>query len=127
MNAKKLQDYASNKPEAVADYPFGPDVLVYKVHGKMFALIAVRNNIEQVNLKCEPSHAFILRDIFTAVIPGYHMNKTHWNTVLLDGSIPSGEIERMVDHSYSLVVKGLVKKTRQRLELVYGAEKLYRD
>ncbi len=68
----------------------------------------------------------MLRDIFESVIPGYHMNKRHWNTVILDGSIPHGEIERMIDRSYGLVVKGLKAKDRQHLELVYGVKALYR-
>lgn len=93
----------------------------------MFALLMHRGGVDQVNLKCDPDHASSLRDIFTAVQPAYHMNKKHWNTVSLDGTIPRGEIERLVDHSYQLVVQGLTKKQRQALEIKYGPEALYRD
>jgi predicted DNA-binding protein (MmcQ/YjbR family) len=125
MNNKTIKKYLSSKPEALEDYPFGEDVVVFKVKNKMFALLARQEGTLRVNLKCDPEQAFILRDIFTAVIPGYHMNKKHWNTVILDGSIAHGEIERMIDHSYSLVVKGLPKKVRQTLELVHGPDNIY--
>lgn len=121
-----MKKYLLSKAEAVEDYPFGPDVAVYKVRGLMFALLSSDKGVDRVNLKCDPDQAFILRDIFPAVIPGYHMNKKHWNTVILDGSIPRGELERMVDHSYALVVKKLKKVDRQALELSYGHEQLYR-
>lgn len=80
-----------------------------------------------MNLKCDPMQAQELRDIFEAVIPGYHMNKKHWNTVILDGSIPNSEIERMIDHSYTLVVKGLRKKERSQLQLHYSDAVLFKD
>jgi predicted DNA-binding protein (MmcQ/YjbR family) len=76
-------------------------------------------------LKCDPHEALILRDIFSAVKPGYHMNKRHWNTVLLDGSIPRGEVERMADNSYALVVRGMRKADRQALEIRHGKAVLY--
>jgi len=79
-----------------------------------------------MNLKCDPDEANALRDVFDAVIPGYHMNKKHWNTVILDGTVPVNEIERMVDRSYGLVVKGLKKSEQQALELRYSKEQLYR-
>jgi len=78
-----------------------------------------------MNLKCDPAEAFILRDIFESVKPGYHMNKAHWNTVILDQSIPQGEIERMIDNSYSLVFKGLKKAERTRLETLYTPLELH--
>ena len=77
-------------------------------------------------MKCDPVQAQALRDIFPAVTAGYHMNKKHWNTVLLDGSIPRGELERMVDHSYGLVVKKLPRAERRFLELRYSSDVLYR-
>ena len=76
-----------------------------------------------MNLKCDPAEALFLRDMFDAVVPGYHMNKTHWNTVILDGSIPRGEIERMIDRSYGLVVKKLKRAERVALEVRFGAER----
>ena len=78
-----------------------------------------------MNLKCDPDQALALRDIFTAVLPGYHMNKKHWNTIKLDGSIPEGEIQRMIDHSFALVVGGLSKKVREGMEVRHGREALY--
>ena len=125
MDTAVLKQYLLDKPEVVEDYPFGDKAAVFKVRHKMFALISTYNGKPSVNLKCDPEQAFILRDIFDSVIPGYHMNKKHWNTVILDGSIASGEIQRMVDHSYSLVVKGMPKSERQALELAYGVDALY--
>ena len=127
MDYVAAKNYLLAKPEAVADYPFGIEVLVPKVKGKMFATLSEDKGVAQMNLKCDPQHACELRDLFDAVIPGYHMNKKHWNTVILDGSIPQGEIERMIDHSYHLVVKTLKKVERQALELQYGKIVLYRE
>lgn len=125
-------EYLLNKPESELCYPFDPDVPVYKIKGKMFALLSDRGGKSpdkqpQMNLKCDPLEAQQLRDVFEAVIPGYHMNKKHWNTVILDGSIPRGEIERMIDESYRLVVKGLKKAERNALETAYSAFELYGD
>lgn len=122
----ETRSYILSKPAALEDFPFGPDVAVFKINKKMFALFTHNDEHARINLKCDPHQAFILRDIFEAVIPGYHMNKKHWNTVILDGSIPRGEVERMIDHSYSLVVAGLTKKQRLALELQYGIDALYR-
>lgn len=96
--------------------PFGPGVTVLKVLDKMFATLAFDDGIAQMNLKCDPDEAVMLRDIFPAVKPGYHMNKRHWNTVVLDGSIPAGEIERMIESSYGLVVAGLPAAKRKALQ-----------
>jgi predicted DNA-binding protein (MmcQ/YjbR family) len=126
MDYVQVKAYLLSKPEAREDYPFGSDVMVSKIKCKMFATLSINKGEAQMNLKCEPNHAFELRDIFPSVIEGYHMNKKHWNTVILDGSIPSGEIERMIDHSYSLVVKKLKKKERDALELSYGKDELYK-
>ncbi|WP_221800682.1 MmcQ/YjbR family DNA-binding protein [Oceanobacter mangrovi] len=118
--------YLAARPEAVEDYPFGPDARVFKIAGKMFALLMHRHGQDCVNLKCDPQEAIELRDVFAAVQPGYHMNKKHWNTVVLDGSLPQGEIERMIDNSYALVVKTLPKATRQGLEARHGRAIIYR-
>ncbi len=138
MDYQAAEKHLLEKPEAIKDYPFGPDVAVFKVRHKMFATLGVAGSDENalkalgvkagtatMNLKCDPDQALALRDIFPAVIPGYHMNKRHWNTVILDDSIPSGEVARMIDHSYGLVVNGLPIAERQALELRYGREKLY--
>ncbi len=126
MDYLSTKQYCLEKPEVVDDFPFGPDALVFKVKNKVFGILGEEQGIARINLKCDPEEALMLRDIFEAVIPGYHMNKKHWNTVILDGSIPKGEIERMIDRSYALVVKGLKKVERQQLELSYGKEALYR-
>ena len=84
------------------------------------------HGVAATNLKCDPDEAIMLRDIFNAVKPGYHMNKCHWNTVVLDGSVPVGEIERMMDRSYGLVVKNLKKVERDALLLAHGAEEIFR-
>jgi predicted DNA-binding protein (MmcQ/YjbR family) len=125
VNAQAIRAYLLSKPEAVEDFPFGPRVAVMKAHSKMFATLVEDEEGISMNLKCDPHEALILRDIFPAVKPGYHMNKRHWNTLILDGSIPRGEIERMVDNSYALVVRGLPKITRQALEIRYGRAVLY--
>jgi predicted DNA-binding protein (MmcQ/YjbR family) len=117
VTEKALKQYLLSKPEAVEDFPFGPDAAVYKVLGKMFALVFQQQGEWRVNLKCDPREALELRHVFEAVLPGYHMNKAHWNTVRLDGSLPMGEFERMVDNSYALVVKGLKKAERRGLEI----------
>ncbi len=95
--------------------PFGPDVLVYKVCGKMFALAVPDDVPPRVNLKCDPDWAEELRDEHEAVIPGFHMNKRHWNTVILDDSLPAELVRKMINHSYALVVKGLKKADREML------------
>ena len=119
MDYKQCKTYLLSKREAVEDFPFGPDVSVLKIMGKMFATLAYRGVQANMNLKCDPMEAQMLRDVFESVVPGYHMNKAHWNTVYLDGTVPAGEIERMIDNSYSLVVKKLRKQERTILETRY--------
>ena len=119
------RQYLLSKPEAVEDYPFGADVMVFKIRDKMFATLADSNGQWRMNLKCDPEEAMVLRDVFEAVIPGYHMNKAHWNTIILDGSIPASDIERMIDNSYGLVVRGLTRVERRQLELHYTDAELY--
>ena len=125
MNFSEVRSYLLAKPEAIEDYPFGPEVAVMKIRKKMFATLVENEAGARMNLKCDPNEALILRDIFSSVLPGYHMNKRHWNTVCLDGSIPRGEIERMIDNSYALVVRSLSKAERQGLEIAHGKAALY--
>ena len=99
------------KPGAVETQPFGPDTLVYKVGGKMFALTSPDDFPSSVNLKCDPGRALDLRDQYPAITPGYHMNMRHWNTLILDGSVPAKLVRELIDHSYDLVVAGLPKGT----------------
>jgi predicted DNA-binding protein (MmcQ/YjbR family) len=125
MEKQELVTYLSQKPESIGDYPFGPDVHVFKVKAKMFALVSQYQGRLSINLKSDPQDAIELRDIFDDVIPGYHMNKRHWNTVFVDGVIPDGEVQRQIDCSYALVVKGLVKMKRDALLLAYGESVVY--
>ncbi|MEQ3722622.1 MmcQ/YjbR family DNA-binding protein [Alcanivorax sp.] len=125
MDVEAVRTYLLGKPEAREDFPFGPDVAVMKVRDKMFATLGREGGEGRMNLKCDPDQALALRDIFAAVLPGYHMNKKHWNTIKLDGSIPEGEIQRMIDHSFALVINGLSKKVRKGMEVRHGREALY--
>ncbi len=116
MDIKQLQSYLLAKPATTEETPFGPENLVYKVMGKMYALVPLDATPLTISLKCEPGQALFLRDVYPAVRPGYHMNKMHWNTVTLDGSIPEAEVWGMIDDSYALVVAGLKKAERAALE-----------
>jgi predicted DNA-binding protein (MmcQ/YjbR family) len=111
----QVLDLCSSQPGAVEDYPFGDDVAVFKVGGKMFALVPLTGEPGSVNLKCDPEWALELRTIYPAVRPGYHQNKRHWNTVELDGTIDDDELREMIDHSYQLVISGLPQSQRARL------------
>ncbi|MEE4244487.1 MAG: MmcQ/YjbR family DNA-binding protein [Kangiellaceae bacterium] len=115
----RVKQYLLDKPFTIEDYPFGPDVMVPRVKTKMFATLSPGKDSDYywLNLKCEPTEALMLRDIFPSIMPGYHMNKTHWNTVVLDGSVPMSEIERMIDNSFMLVVNGM-KKSDQKSVLL---------
>ena len=125
MDHLQAHEYLISKPEPTVSQPFGEGVDVYKVKGKMFATLSLgkmgkgteENPHWWMNLKCAPDEAYILRDIFDAVIPGYHMNKRLWNTIILDSSIPKGEIERMIDNSFMLVVKKMPKKAQTSILL----------
>jgi predicted DNA-binding protein (MmcQ/YjbR family) len=109
MDLAQFREYCLSKPDATEDTPFGPDVLVFKVSGKMFALATLDEVPTTVNLKCDPDLALDLRDRYEQVRPGYHMNKKHWNTVEIEGDIPDVEIRKMIDHSYDLVARSLPK------------------
>ena len=109
--------YLQHFPGAKETFPFGPDTLVFKVCGKMFALLSLDETPARVSLKCDPDRALLLRDRFAAVQPAYHMNKQHWNMVWLDGSVPTDDLRAMMDHSYDLVVQKLPKRERDTLGL----------
>ena len=115
MNKQMLKDYCLEKRGAIEDYPFGEDVLVMKVESKMFALISEKENRINISLKCDPVLAEQFRQQYTSIIPGYHLNKRNWNTVIMDGSVPEDDILWMIDHSYELVVKGLTKIQQKKL------------
>ena len=114
MDIEFFRKYCLGKAGATETTPFDEDTLCFKVGGKIFAIIDMLK-FESVNLKCEPERAQDLRESYDGVIPGYHMNKKHWNTVSFDGSIPDHLILEWVDHSYELVLNSLPKKVRESL------------
>ena len=105
----------SAKPGSVEDYPFGDQVAVFKIAARMFALVLLGPPPGIVSLKCDPDLAADLRARYNAITPGYHLNKRHWNTVTLDGSVPEEELQELIDHSYELVVARLTKAQRNQL------------
>ena len=116
MTAEGVRKYCLKKKGKITEgFPFGEDALVFKVNGKMFLLLMVDERPLSMNLKCDPELAVDLRERYESVRPGYHMNKTHWNTVSLDGSIPPAEVRKMIDHSYELVVRGIGKAAAKKL------------
>lgn len=128
MDKQTVTDYLLKKPFTSVTQPFGDNVDVFKVKDKMFATLSLGNGNEKgtngkmagyycINLKCDPNEALALRDIFDAVIPGYHMNKKLWNTVILNDSIPEGEIERMIDNSFLLVVNKMTNKEQKLISM----------
>ena len=108
MNIEELRDYAIAKPDTEEGFPFGESTLVFKVKGKIFLLVSLDAQPLQFNAKCDPETAMELREQYDSVRPGYHMNKKHWNTVIIDGSLSKKQLKEMIDHSYALVAK--VKK-----------------
>jgi predicted DNA-binding protein (MmcQ/YjbR family) len=115
MTPQEISEFALGLRGTTEDQPYGPDSEVYKVGGKSFAILQPDTEPPQVTLKCEPNLALELRAQFPAVIEGYHVNKKHWNTVLLDGGVPDDELLEMVEHAYSRVVDSLPKTVRERL------------
>lgn len=114
QQVNEWRERLSAKPGAQEETPFGPEALVYKVAGKMFALISLGEAL-RLNLKCDPQEAMILRDTFTAVTPGYHMNKKHWNSIDLLAGLDTALIQGWVDDSYDLVTAKLPKKVQAHL------------
>jgi predicted DNA-binding protein (MmcQ/YjbR family) len=115
MDIAALYEYCRNKKGVTEGFPFGEDVLVFKVMGKMYALMNLEDVPPRINLKCDPVRALELREQYDAVLPGYHMNKQHWNTVVSDGSIPGDLVRELIDHSYELIVRSLKKAQREAL------------
>ncbi|MFT4549523.1 MAG: putative DNA-binding protein (MmcQ/YjbR family) [Pseudoalteromonas tetraodonis] len=116
MLADETRDYLLSKKSATEETPFGPDVLVYKIgEMKMFATLGLEDEIGRTNLKCDPERAIDLRQEHDAILPGWHMNKKHWNTLVLDGSLKPALVRELIDHSYDLVVTSLTKKQREAL------------
>ena len=117
MNIEEIRDYCLNKKGVTEGFPFGEGVLVFKVMGKIFLLMSLDEKPFFCNLKMNPELVEEYREKFNDVKPGYHMNKMHWNTVVLDGEVPDFELKRMIDNSYLLVVRGLKKSLRDGLLL----------
>jgi predicted DNA-binding protein (MmcQ/YjbR family) len=116
MDLDTIREYCLSKPGSEETLPFGPDVLVFKVAGKVFLLVPLDTDNLQFNAKCDPEEAEELRERYPNVQPGYHMNKKHWNTITVDGSVSSALLKKWIDHSYDLVVKSLPVKTKEKLQ-----------
>lgn len=121
MNIEQLQDYCISKKGVTEDFPFDADTLVFKVLGKMFALVGLEKwekGEKSINLKCDPDYAEELRAEYDSINAGYHMSKKHWNTVSLNsGAISPEFLSELIDHSYDMVVKGMTKKLRKELNI----------
>ena len=115
MNAPELRDWCLEQSGAIEDFPFTPEHSVFKVRGKMFALSALEREPLEVSVKCEPELAVELRNSYPAIRPGYHLNKRHWNTITLDGSLPDQLVRDLIEDSYDLVVSKLPKRAQAEL------------
>ncbi len=113
MDYDQVRDYFLAKDGACEDFPFGQDVAVFKFRGKMFGLLRGDNSILNINVKCNPDEALALRDIYHSIVPGYHMNKKHWNTIIVDGGLPEALIKAQIDESYHLIVEQCSAQTLQ--------------
>ncbi|MEI8278864.1 MAG: MmcQ/YjbR family DNA-binding protein [Bacteroidota bacterium] len=103
MNIEEIRDHAIGKDGVEEGFPFGEEVLVFKVKGKIFLLMSLNTDPLQFNVKCEPEKAIELREEYSSIIPGYHMNKKHWNTIIIDGTLNNKQVKEMIDMSYKLV------------------------
>lgn len=112
MNLETIREYCLQKAGTEEALPFGPDVIVFKVNGKSYLLLPLDTEDLRFNVKCDPDLAEELRAEYPCVLPGFHMNKKHWNTIIVDGSVPSAKIKEWIDHSYDLVEAG-TKKTKK--------------
>jgi len=115
MNIETLREYCLFKNAVTEDFPFGESTLVFRVKNKIFLLVALDTDPLQFNAKCDPEKAVELREEYDAIRPGYHMNKKHWNTVIIDGSIPTRLLKEMIDDSYDLIIQSLPKKSKEEL------------
>jgi predicted DNA-binding protein (MmcQ/YjbR family) len=115
MNIEEVRDHCLAKKGVTESFPFDDTTLVFKVAGKIFALAGISGDPVTINLKCDPEKAIELREQFPCVTPGFHMNKKHWNTVVIDGSVSNKTIRQWIDHSYDLVYASLTKKLRDSI------------
>jgi predicted DNA-binding protein (MmcQ/YjbR family) len=115
MNIETLREYCLSKKAVTEDFPFGETTLVFRVKEKIFLLVSLDADPLQFNAKCNPEKAIELREEYEAIKPGYHMNKKHWNTIVVDGSISTKLLKEIIDDSYNLIVQSLPKKLREEL------------
>ena len=113
MNLEEIREYCLSKSGVEESMPFGPEVVVFKTNGKMFLLLPLDADTVQYNVKCDPELAITLRERYACVIPGYHMNKSHWNTIIVDGTVPRKQLQEWIDHSYELI-NGEKKKQNKK-------------
>lgn len=118
MDIEQLRDYCLSKPGTLETLPFGPDSLVFKVAGKVFLICTLNTGELSFNVKCDPELADELREQYASVQPGYHMNKKHWNTIIVDGSVSAKLLRDWIDHSYEQVLRGLPKKEWANLKRI---------
>jgi len=116
LNIEQIREYSLRKKGVTEEFPFDEETLVFKVAGKIFLLASLETIPLQINLKCDPEKAIELREEYESVQPGYHMNKKHWNTILIDGTVPDRKVFEWIDDSYNLVVAGLKKSERNLIE-----------
>lgn len=112
MNSEEIREFCLSKKAVEESFPFDNDTLVFKVGGKIFLLLSISSKPLQFNVKCQPDKAVELRENYSFVLPGYHMNKTHWNTIVCDREIPKKLLYDWINHSYELVVSSLPKKSK---------------
>ncbi|MCX6310214.1 MAG: MmcQ/YjbR family DNA-binding protein [Bacteroidetes bacterium] len=115
MNLEQIREYCISKKDVEETTPFGPDILVFKVKEKAFLLTGFDNDPVQFNVKCDPEIAIDLRERYDCVIPGYHMNKKHWNTIVMDGKVSPKLVKQWIDHSYDLILASMTKKVKVKL------------
>lgn len=115
MNIEDLREYCLSKKGVTEDLPFGDDTLVFRIKNKIFVLANLEGEL-RINLKCDPARAIELREEYPAIIPGYHMNKQHWNTIIMDGSLSRKLVFSLIDHSYELIVESLPKGKKEELK-----------
>jgi predicted DNA-binding protein (MmcQ/YjbR family) len=118
MNIEEFRAYCLSKKYVLESFPFDEKTLVFKVAGKMFALVGLEHQPSKVNLKCNPEKAIILREEYEDIIAGFHMNKKHWNTIAIESRLPNKLIVELIDHSYNLVIKSLTKKKQKELGFI---------
>lgn len=117
MNIEEFRDYCLSKIGSSEDTPFGPDTLVFRVLGKIFILTSLDEVELRANMKCEPNYGIELREKYDFVLPGYHMNKLHWNTILIEKA-GTALTKKLIDHSYEQVIKGFTKKEKEAYQLL---------